>query len=231
MSGPMYRAGVNPIKRRHRRWAVACLVIILVLSATIWLKHALHTTTTISPAPPAAVHNVSANTSPIQKIDESIFRLELPSDWKLQSHQVQPEGTNIYTWQNTAGNAGVRSMSVYVDSTPSTLGVNHALLVQANGGGLSVQGDVSDNCSGFTSPTNGMPATASPAKWQGQPFLCDLGNYLRDVVGTVSVDGINKVYLTGQTAGKHALFFTYTDNSINPDYSIFINALQSFQLK
>jgi hypothetical protein len=75
------------------------------------------------------------------------------------------------------------------------------------------------------------PAEATHAKWSGINFLCDLGNYLRDVVGTSSPEGINSVTLTGNTTGKHTLFFMYTDNTPSPDYSTFINALKSFQLK
>jgi len=50
-----------------------------------------------------------------------------------------------------------------------------------------------------------------------------------DVVGTVGPDGINEIIMTG-AAALRKLFFTYTDNSFAPDYSIFI-ALKLFTLK
>ncbi|HET7320515.1 MAG TPA: hypothetical protein VFI84_02940 [Candidatus Saccharimonadales bacterium] len=182
----------------------------------------------ISPAPPVTTGTVKAETAKTQQINEPLFYIELPADWKLANKQTTP--TTTYTWQSTDTKRAGRSITFYLDSVPSGLGVNRALSVQAAGNKISAVGDVSDNCASFTSPNSTEQLVATPAKWGGQPFLCDLANYNRDVVGIVSADGLNKVNVNSES-GTHSLFFTYTDNNIQPDFSIFIIALQSFQLK
>ncbi|HET9174701.1 MAG TPA: hypothetical protein VFN56_05505 [Candidatus Saccharimonadales bacterium] len=188
----------------------------------------MHTTTTISPAPPAVVQTVQDSSKPVQRFTESTFSLSLPAGWVFDTHRTDA-GQNIYSWKSTDNKSAGREILVYVDTPVPTLGVNRAVMVQASGDKLAVTGDVSDNCAGFTSATAGAPSISSPAKWQGLDFLCDLGNYERDVVGTVSSDGINTVVLTGATSGAHHYFFTYTDNNIQPDFSPFLSALQTFQ--
>ena len=77
----------------------------------------------------------------------------------------------------------------------------------------------------------GSTTGKSPAKWESIDFICDSGNYQRDVVGSVSGDGLNNINLTGPTKGPHRYFFTYTDNNSQPDYAIFSEALKSFKAK
>ena len=46
-----------------------------------------------------------------------------------------------------------------------------------------------------------------------------------------STDGVNVVILHSQNGPQtHKFFFTYTDYSNNPDYTIFYNALQSLKM-
>jgi hypothetical protein len=80
-------------------------------------------------------------------------------------------------------------------------------------------------------PTLSSSAKPTPGKWQGVNFICDLPNYLREVAGTGSADGINMVSVTGPAGGKHAYFFTYTDHTVQPDFSIFRTIISSFQAK
>jgi len=225
----MYRLGENHIKRRHRHIAILVVVIVLAVVLSVIGTRALRAQTAISPPPPATNHSVSAPSMQTKHIDESLFSIDLPTDWKLQQHQTTTG--DIYIWINTAGNAGVRNITLYIDTPEPQLGVNRALFVQNNDNRLTAIKDVSDNCAGFTGPSASASSGTAPAKWNGADFLCDLANYTRDVVGTVSQDGINEVMITGPTAGRHSIFLTYTDNSSQPDYAIFINALQSLQLK
>jgi hypothetical protein len=224
----MYRLGDNPIKRRHRHMVFFAVLVLLLLGAGIFTKNSLRSDTTVSPPPPAVSSTVAADTGKTKNIDEPMFSLDVPADWKLANRQTSP--VDSYTWESTDSKAAGRAITLYIDTLPTTMGVNRALSVQANGSSITAIGDVSDNCASFTSPTAGQPAVATPAKWGGAAFLCDLGNYERDVVGIVSNDGINKLNVAGQT-GMHSLFFTYTDNNIQPDFNIFISALQSFRLK
>lgn len=225
----MYRLGENTIKRRHHRMVFYGIGVILLLAGGVYARQNLRATTVIADPPPPTVKSVAADSSAMQHIDEPLFALDLPKDWKLESHRTQ--GFNVYSWHSSDTETAGRLLSIYIDSIPASLGVNRAVLVKSDGDRLIPSGEVSDNCASFTSKSAGAPLTASPAKWSGINFLCDLGNYLRDVVGTVSSDGLNRVELTGGTSGRHALFFTYTDNNIEPDFTIFTNALQSFKLK
>lgn len=226
----MYRLGENHIRRRHRQMALLAVGVLIVIGGGIWVSRALRATTTIAPAPAAVVSTVTTPKVQTIHIEEALFTMDLPSDWKLKSHDTKA-GNDIYTWSNTAGNAGVRLLTLYLDTPEPGLGVNKALSVQADDGSLTLTSDVSDNCAGFTAPGAGTPDAAMAAKWNGENFLCDLANYIRDVTGTVSPDGINKTLLTGSTTGEHSVFFTYTDDAGKPNYTIFKDALQSFRLK
>lgn len=224
----MYRLGDNPIKRRHRHMVLFAVFVLLLLGAGIFAKQSIRSDTSLSPTPPAITRTVTADTGKTKSIDEPLFSLDMPADWKLANRQVNT--IDSYTWESTDKKAAGRAITLYIDTVPQTMGVNRALTVQANGNRITPIGDVSDNCASFTSPMSGQSAVATPAKWGGAAFLCDLGNYERDVVGIVSADGINRLNVAGQS-GTHALFFTYTDNNIQPDFNIFISALQSFRLK
>jgi hypothetical protein len=95
---------------------------------------------------------------------------------------------------------------------------------------------MSDVCLTFTGAPASSAQTAQSlpnqlAKWQGINFMCDLSNYNNNSVGTSSLQGINTVTLTGSTTGRHSFFFLYVDHNIQPDYSIFTNALKSFRVK
>jgi len=226
---PMYRLGERkPGNRKSILWFVAASLLVLAMVA-FWAKTTLHADTHISAPPPPTISTVADAQTPVKHFNESAFSIDLPSDWKTVALAGSSPG--IYQWSGGTKDDNTRSIEVYVDHVPTTLGVNRVVAVRASGSGLTVASDVSDNCSNFTRPTASEPAESTHAKWNGINFLCDLGNYLRDVVGTSSPESINSVTLTGPTTGMHTLFFTYTDNSPSPDYATFINALKSFQLK
>lgn len=204
------------------------MFVILLVIIGLFALHSLRNETSIGPTPPAITNTVAVNSTKTRNIDEPMFSLSLPADWILASHSEKPQV--VYVWESTDKKEAGRSIELYLDTLPKTMGVNRALSVQANGNRITPVGDVSDNCASFTSPTAGQPAVATPAKWGGAAFLCDLGNFERDVVGIVSSDGINELSITGQS-GTHAVFLTFTDNNIQPDFNIFISALQSFRMK
>jgi hypothetical protein len=105
---------------------------------------------------------------------------------------------------------------------------NRVLIIHGESDHLGTDGSVSDNCSTFT---GGTSKSSTPAKWEGVAFLCDQANQQRDVVGTSSTDGVNVVLLKSPGNGAmHKYFFTYTDYSINSDYTVFYNALNSFRM-
>ncbi len=223
----MYRLGKGSGKRR--RYMTLFILIVAVIVALIFIAKQQFKGDTVVSKAPAVTSKVIVETPKTKVIDEPLFSFRLPTDWKFVSHQTKP--FEVYTWQSTAPKIAGRAMSIYVDVLPTTMGVNHALPVHANGSHLAGIGSVSDNCADFTKPNPKAISVATPATWDSVGFLCDLGNNQRDVVGTASPDGINRVTLTGPNSGAHSLFFTYTDNDIQADYSIFVQALQSFLLK
>ncbi len=218
----MYRLGER--RESHRGfyiWLGVILTIIIGGGAASLLL--LHPDAKVSKTPAAVVRKITYDDGATITYNEPTFSITLPNDWKVEPVNDQPAPT--YTWHGTNKDNTDRWIDVFVDAIPATLAVNRVVHVQANGGAISVISDVSDNCTTFGNAPNQSSGVAQ-TKWEGLSFLCDTGNYTRDVVGTVSPDGINQVSLTGAT-GTHHFFFTYTDNSYTPNYQIFTKALKS----
>jgi len=223
----MYRFGERI--HHHRKLYVWLISFVCLLAIGIFAgSKSLQDDTYITKAPAPVVSTLNYDDTKTIRFNEPHFTIALPSDWKLASSATTPDVT--YRFQSTLAHEEARWLDIYVDGVPASFGVNRVLAVKANGSQLLLDGDVSDNCASFTGPVTGQPATATPAKWQGVDFLCDLGNYIRDVVGTSSPEGPNTVTLTG-TSGPHHFFFAYTDNNASANYTIFTAALKTFQAK
>lgn len=226
-----YQLG-KPLRVRRHHWWIFILVFVVLsgLSAGGWFaaKHYLRPDTTINQSH-AVVTKVTGSQLANKRFSERTFTIELPHDWAFVGQQSKPYLK--YSWHNTAkaDNPGSRMLDVYVDTLPANLGVNRVLPVQAAGDRL-VPTTVSDNCAEFTGDK--VPGSATtPAKWQNVNFLCDLANYVRNLTGTSSPQGVNTVTLTGKNTGQHRFFFTYTDNSSDPDLTVFSSALRTFRAK
>lgn len=223
----MYRLGTRERKRKRRLvWLAAGLGGVLIIAVGLLIIHLLRPTTTIKQAA-AVTTKVAATSQPTKVFNEGIFSISVPSDWRLASHEQQPY--NIYTWESDPKKSTSQQLQIYVDSTPANFAVNRALAIEASGSQLSVLGEASDNCSEFTKGS--ATTVGTRAKWQGIDFLCDLANYERDVIGTVSGDGINTVVLKAPNGATHQLFFTFTERGVNGNYAPFYNALDSFKLQ
>lgn len=222
-----YRLGERQVN--HHKWKPLILLAMVGLIAAVAViigRFYLRANTVIDPPPPVVTTRVTGNDEATRHFNEGIFSLMLPQDWVFVGRQTSPY--DVYTWHNTKENPGIRQLQIYIDTIPVKLGVNRVLPVQGEGDRV-IPTTISDTCANFTGDK--VPGSATtPAKWGGINFLCDLANYERDVSGTSSTDGINTVVLTGST-GKHKVFFTYTDNDSTPDFTIFTDAVQSFQLK
>jgi len=223
----MYRLG--EVKHSHRKIYISLAVfIVLVIVGSILAVHFLKTQTDLGATPPVVTTSVSYQTPQVKPFSEPQFTLSLPADWKsIPPSNEAPQPS--YSWRGTSKENSARQLNVFLDKSVSTLAVNRELSIQGNGSTITVLSDVSDNCTTFTGPATPTHGS-TPAKWQGIDFLCDSGNYERDVVGIASPDGLNTVSLSGAT-GTHHFFFTYIDNSASPDYSIFTAALKSLRVK
>lgn len=224
----MYRQGHRARSHYKRYIGIGLVVILLVVGGVVAARHYFKANTTITNAP-AVDSVVTAPEDETRTFTEPTFSIALPKDW-IAIHNVTTSPQPTYAWENTAGNKGVETLYAYVDNIPSTMAVNAEVPVMANDNKLVVTGNVSSNCTTFTGQSGGS-STASgsvPAKWDGVNFLCDVANYERDVVGTSSASAINSVTVPGPNSGAHRYFFVYTDDSAEPNYSIFTNALNSF---
>jgi len=226
----MYRLG--EVKHSHRKLYTWLAAVVIVVGLLIWWGvHSLKADTAISTPPAAITKTINYAATDLKTYNERLFTLKLPADWKLVPNTSEPPQPT-YTWRGASSTNSSRSLALFIDSgLLSNFAVNRELYVEANGATVNVLSNVSDNCTTFTGVPGGQSKGNIPAKWQGITFLCDAGNYERDAVGVASPDGLNNVTLTGPVGGAHHIFFTYTDNSSSPDYTIFTNALKTFALK
>lgn len=219
--------------RQRRRFLWLLLLALCLFGGSFayrFLKQELKTETVIKQAAPRIARAVYETKT--KQYQEADFSLSLPLNWQSVS---RPAGTpyQSYSWQSNDRVTNGQEITIYEDTIPVNFAVNRVLVVSGQQDHVQVEGSVSDNCSTFTkgiTPTAGQ--TGVPAKWQNVSFLCDQFNQERDVVGTSSTDGVNKVMLKSlSTADGHSFFFTYTVNDITPDYSTFLAALQSFRMQ
>lgn len=225
----MYQQGHR--RRTHRRLYGSLTVgLILVVAAAVVGAHYFLRANTHITGSPAQDFQVTVPSDNTARFTESTFSIALPTDWKATHVNETPQPT--YSWENTTGNKGVETLDVFVDDVPTNFAINSVLPIEANGTKLVLAGEVSDNCTSFTGGASTSTADGyTAAKWDGVNFLCDVANYERDVVGTSSPQEINTVTVTGPSTGTHKYFFVYTDNSAEPDYTIFTDALQSFKAR
>jgi len=223
----MYRLG-HRSKQIWRKifFGLAAIVLLLAVGGFFAAKYLLKSDTQLNQDQPLVTVAGKTNDQK-QQINKPLFTFALLNSWKAVD--LPKMQYNLYSWRGTTKDDTSRSIDVYVDALPAALPVNRLLPLQSNGDRLTILNTVSDNCASFTgTATQASRPDTLPAKWSGVNFSCDLANYMRNVVGTGSADGVNIVNLTG-SSGKHQFFFVYTDNSSNPDYSIFTDALQSFR--
>ncbi|MBC7582068.1 hypothetical protein H7097_04365 [Aeromicrobium sp.] len=224
----MYRLGE---RENHHRKVYILLAVFVVMIAGLGFaaKQFFTADTQISNTATATITNVTYEQTKLRTIDEPSFTMTIPASWKLSSMYAEvPKPT--YIFQGTVGEDKNRWISVFVDTPLPSFAVNRALRIQSNGPQISVIGSVSDNCTSFTGAASTQTGK-SPAKWETIDFICDSGNYERDVVGVVSPDGLNNVNVASTVRGSHKYFFTYTDNSDQHDYSTFTESLKSFKAK
>lgn len=225
----MYRLGHQT---KHRSWpyaAAGVLILVLIIASIAGVRQLFQPNTALRQSRPVT-HYVTSSDAVTQHIMKDTFRIDVPTGWRPMATTGTPA---VYGWHGVAGDDAARSIQVYVDAAvPAGLAVNRLLPVQTSGDQLTMLGNVSDNCVSFTDRAAVSAATGTaPAKWKGVNFICDTGNYERDVVGIGSPAGVNTVVLSSASGMQHRIMLTYTDNSPSPDYSIFIAAAKSFQVR
>ena len=229
----MYKLGQRSENKRSKKLKrlIIFLIFVLIVGAVVFfLLHALKPKTTIHQAAAITKKVTYSQDNATKKFEKDSFSITLPSTWQEKA-LLTPQYTS-FTWEHTS-KSNSESITVYQDTIPVSYAVNRLVALQSEGDHLSIKGGVSENCNTYTKNiTSTANQAGSYAKWQGVDFLCDQNNLERDVVGTSSADGTNAVILKNPSSGiSHKFFFTYTDHSINGDYSAFTAALISFVVK
>lgn len=227
----MYVINHQPYRRRRIRTAIVALAFVgLLIGGASLAPRLLTADTQISEPPPPKVTKVLGTQTKVRVFTAGPLKLDLPDDWEAFTPEDAPAGS--YSWRNTKGNKGVRVLTAYLDNLPADMAVNRVLAVAADGDKLTLYGSVSDNCTEFVAggraPVGGNGR--EPARWSGVQFVCDTGNYNRNLVGISSPDGQNMVRLTGPS-GTHRIFLTYYDADIAPKFGIFTAAAESLRLR
>jgi hypothetical protein len=215
--------------RRPHPWRWLFILVVLG-GGGIWYGLSQLESETFVSAPETVTKQIDVDAA-VDSYQKGAFSIELPKGWQFMSKEQ-----NIYTiyrFRSTlSGDAGNRFIDIYEDSELPKFAINRMVPVVANEqGGLTTDtSQVSENCTAYTTGTLSGSTVGKTAKWQGIEFNCDMGNTLRNVVGTGSKDGLNTVFVKTPTSRQHKYFFTYTDNNITPDFSIFTKALNSFKV-
>lgn len=203
------------------------MLALVGVSLAGWLfLRSLHQTSTITNSKPVTT-KVSYQ-GKTKHYNEGDFTIDIPAEW--QAMPRPPYTYQSFTWHNTDKSNAVE-LEIYEDTIPTNFAVNKALIISGAVNHIELTGPASDNCEKYTKDPASNPAELGvPAKWQNVNFLCNRNTSSRDVLGTSSTDGINSVLLKSTSGTSHKFFFTYTDNQINPDYTIFYNALATFSM-
>lgn len=228
----MYQLGYRP-RHHYIRFAIVTLLLAgLIVGGIVAFRQIFRPDTILVQSNPI-VRNVPVSNVETKHITKGDVSFDIPATWREQKPDQSTTTTlPLGTWQGTVKDDTARWLNVYIDTIPSDLAINHLLPVEADGDHLNVTDTTSDNCVNFTdkATTSSRTGTA-PAKWSGVNFICDVGNYERDVVAIGSTEGVNKITVVGKVAGKHQVLLVYTDNSPNPDYTLFATIAKSFRVQ
>lgn len=231
-----YRYDQRPVKQKKRRVVIVVgglLAIIFVVVGLLLLDLRGSKSNGVV-GKESTVLQSGSQSAQHMNIDEDLFSMELPADWKQIKNQRSPS-EHFITWQATSKTESNRELTIFIDNLPTSKPLNRLVAVSADGPKLMV-GEASDNCPSFTiGGTLDLKAAIklkpTPSKYQQVDFICNLPNPIDNEVGTGSPGSINSVTVEGLTKGKHKYFFLFTDHSAQPNYSIFIDALRSFKAK
>lgn len=232
-----YQYGHRSAKHRHVVAAVilVCIVIFVPLAYFVYKDVQNNGDAQVEGTAQVVGQVVGDSDREKLKVDEQTYTMTLPGDWKNVA-RIDSTNEHSVSWQSTKKKEDARWLKVYVDSIPSAKAVNRLMPVTVHGTALSA-GDVSDNCISFTGSgtidaRNSSQQQPTAAKWQGVAFICNLPNFVDNEVGVGTIGSpTNQVTVVGTSQGSHTYFFLYTDRTIQPNYTILSDALDSFHAK
>ncbi len=225
----MYQHGKRTKKQKNPRvflqaaivLGAALVVVAFILQRDLSTKSEEKTTVPI-------VTNVGDEKKDVIKINEPLFTMELPSDWKLE-RRAQESYANYYEWRSTKQGGDDRRLLLHIDIMPPSYKITRLQPLIINGNKFTL-GNISGECVDFANDTSRQQSSAgsnSPveARWEDIPFVCDPME-ANQTIGTGTSDGGIAAKI-----GSHSFFFYYEDHNIRPDDKILQDALRSFQAK
>ncbi|MDB5185901.1 MAG: hypothetical protein JWL85_424 [Candidatus Saccharibacteria bacterium] len=230
-----YRYDKSFRPKRHKFLFVfaGALLVVVSLAAFVWRDVTRNQAVNIE-GQSRTVNQVFNDTIQRLTVDEQLYSMELPGDWK-EIKRTNTSTENSITWQATKKGEDNRSLTLHIDTIPASRPLNRLLPVNAEGNTL-MYGEISDNCASFTGggsldAQKAVHSKETEAKWQKVDFICNLPRVIDNEIGTGSTEGINTVSVTGPLQGKHKYFFVYTDRNVQPKTSILLDAIRSFRAK
>ncbi len=219
----MYQHG----RRTRRPLNIAIFFGTIVLAGVIvllsWLIIRQDIASSTDPKTTVPILSEVGSDEEVQKIDETLFSLDLPSDWKLQERKTE-DYANYYSWISTKKGGDDRRLTLHINTMPREYKLVRLQPITVDDKKL-ILGNISDECinfSGSTSPQSNAPFLA---KWENVSFMCDPISANQTIGTATAIDGI------AAQVGRNKFFFYYTDANIRPDNSILRQILQSFKAK
>ena len=223
----MYQHGRKTKRVKNQKVMLHSAVVlgIALLGVAFLLQRDLSTKTTEKTTVPI-VTEVGANKEEVIVINEPLFTMELPADWKL-SKRVQESYANFYEWQSSKKGGDDRRLLLHIGIMPPSYKIVRLQPLTVNGNKFTL-GNLSENCANFAKDTDGLNySDLAPveAKWENILFICDPIE-ANQTVGTGTVDGGISAKI-----GQNSFFFYWEDHNIRPDDKILQDAIRSFQAK
>lgn len=222
----MYQHGKRPKTKRNPKIFLQSAVFLgICLVAAALILHNDLTTDSKERTTVPIVTQIEEEKDDTIEVNEPLFSLELPSDWK-QTNRVQEQYANFYEWRSTKTGVDNRMLRLHIDIMPASYKVVRMQPLSPSGNKFIV-GNLSGNCANFAKDISQQTSGAMPveAKWEGITFICDpISN--NQTIGTGTVEGGIAAEL-----GSHRYFFYYEDLNIRPDDRLFQDILSSFRAK
>lgn len=225
-----YRANLFKQEHRHKRAIITSVAVLgLVLFGAVFIFIDNLSTGEIEQAP-GTVLTISDDNR-YTYFDDNNFGFRIFGKWERAIEQLGNH--TVYRYRNVEIENTARSLDIYIGGGPATLPATRALGAKETDDRFEV-GDLSPPCHSFVNPAlkPSSPSVQPPDQktaWLGLSFLCNFST-LQNIVLAVSAESGYVLDLKGRnTSGSYT--FVYTDHTVQPNLSIFGQALASFRQK
>lgn len=229
----MYQHGRKARRQRNPRvYLQAAALLGVALIAVAWILHKDLSTGSDEKSTVPIVTEVLGDVDDTITINEPLFTMELPTDWK-QTNRVQTKVANYYEWRSTKQGAADRMLRLHIDTMPKSYKVVRLQPLHVDGRGFRL-GNLSNDCVHFAKDTDAVHRTQGnapvEAKWENITFMCDqIKN--NQTIGTGTETGGIAAEVSSSTGKQHRYFFFWQDHNIRPDDRMFRNILDSFKAR